>query len=253
MLRAAVSRLGAGVRAHATHLWCSGPGKQQTPRAARAGGVAAPGRSVVDRRGYARSSSRATPRVARRRAYSGCPRPGDHAASPAPRRVRTLRPGRGAPYRPAPRPRLRARCSPPPSLLRRRACSGRAAGCAATRGPGCARAGRWRRTRRSRWRTGWPRPRSAPPGPSPLLGGVALVVGRPGAGASGRCSWSRRPGCWGSPGIGGALGDRAAARVDAPASGCAGTCAGCDLVAGCRPSAPVPDGAAESRPTTGAA
>ncbi|GAA4541841.1 SdpI family protein [Pseudonocardia xishanensis] len=42
-------------------------------------------------------------------------------------------------------------------------------------------------------------------------------------------------------GIGGALGDRAAqletaSRAEAPQpAGCAGTCAGCDLVAGCRP------------------
>lgn len=39
-------------------------------------------------------------------------------------------------------------------------------------------------------------------------------------------------------GIGGAVGDRAAAGlVPAPGPTCAGTCAGCDLVAGCRPAA----------------
>lgn len=39
-------------------------------------------------------------------------------------------------------------------------------------------------------------------------------------------------------GVGGLVGDRAAATVVPPspfAAGCAGTCAGCDLVAGCRP------------------
>ncbi len=40
-------------------------------------------------------------------------------------------------------------------------------------------------------------------------------------------------------GAGGMLGDRAAQRVpaEAPPAACAGTCAGCDLVAGCRPAA----------------
>jgi hypothetical protein len=69
-----------------------------------------------------------------------------------------------------------------------------------------------------------------------LLGGVTLVVGGPGP-----VVWTvlvvATAGMLGLTGIGGALGDRAAARVDAPTSGCAGTCAGCDLVAGCRPAA----------------
>jgi hypothetical protein len=79
-----------------------------------------------------------------------------------------------------------------------------------------------------------------------LLGGITLVVGGPGA-----VVWTvlvvATAGMLGLTGLGGALGDRAAARVEAPESGCAGTCAGCDLVAGCRPSpteaapAPTPD------------
>ena len=78
-----------------------------------------------------------------------------------------------------------------------------------------------------------------------LLGGLALVVGGPGA-----VLWTvlvvATAGMLGLTGIGGALGERAAARVEAPESGCAGTCAGCDLVAGCRPSTadPAPDRAA---------
>ncbi len=69
-----------------------------------------------------------------------------------------------------------------------------------------------------------------------LLGGITLVVG-----GSGAVVWTvlvvATAGMLGLTGIGGALGDRAAARVEAPESGCAGTCAGCDLVAGCRPAA----------------
>lgn len=78
-----------------------------------------------------------------------------------------------------------------------------------------------------------------------LLGGITLVVGGPGA-----MLWTvlvvATAGMLGLTGIGGALGDRAAARVEAPESGCAGTCPGCDLVAGCRPSTadPAPDRAA---------
>jgi hypothetical protein len=47
-------------------------------------------------------------------------------------------------------------------------------------------------------------------------------------------------------GLGGMLGDRAAQRVPVPAppAACAGTCAGCDLVAGCRPAAVSEHGAA---------
>jgi hypothetical protein len=67
-----------------------------------------------------------------------------------------------------------------------------------------------------------------------LLGGVTLVVGGPGA-----VLWTvlvvATAGMLGLTGLGGALGERAAARVEAPASGCTGTCAGCDLVADCRP------------------
>ena len=67
-----------------------------------------------------------------------------------------------------------------------------------------------------------------------LLGGITLVVGGPGA-----VVWTvlllSTAGMLGLTGLGGALGDRAAAQVAPPASACAGTCAGCDLVAGCRP------------------
>ena len=66
-----------------------------------------------------------------------------------------------------------------------------------------------------------------------LLGGVVVLVGGPAA-----ATWTVLvvvvAGLLGLTGLGGALGDRAAARVAAPVSGCAGTCAGCDLVAGCR-------------------
>ena len=78
-----------------------------------------------------------------------------------------------------------------------------------------------------------------------LLGGAALVVGGPGA-----VMWTvvvvATAGMLGFTGIGGSLGERAAARVEAPVSGCPGACAGCDLVAGCRPDLvkPEPDRAA---------
>jgi SdpI/YfhL protein family len=78
-----------------------------------------------------------------------------------------------------------------------------------------------------------------------LLGGAVVLVGGPAV-----TTWTVLvvvlAGVLGLTGLGGALGDRAAARVTAPASGCAGACAGCDLVAGCRPGAPKPD-AAEGR------
>ena len=78
-----------------------------------------------------------------------------------------------------------------------------------------------------------------------LLGGVALVVGGPGA-VLWTCSRWRRRGCWGSPGSAArsASGRRRGSRFTE--SGCAGTCAGCDLVAGCRPAATdaAPDRAA---------
>lgn len=77
-----------------------------------------------------------------------------------------------------------------------------------------------------------------------LLGGVSLIVGGPGA-----VVWTvllvATAGMLGLTGLGGAVGDRAAARVEAPTSGCAGTCAGCDLVAGCRPAADVPESPAQ--------
>jgi hypothetical protein len=73
-----------------------------------------------------------------------------------------------------------------------------------------------------------------------LVGGITLIVGGPAA-----VVWTvllvATAGMLGLTGLGGALGDRAAARVEAPVSGCAGTCAGCDLVAGCRPAADAPE------------
>lgn len=69
-----------------------------------------------------------------------------------------------------------------------------------------------------------------------LLGGAAVVAGGPPA-----VTWTvlvvATAGMLGLTGLGGALGERAAARMPAPVSSCAGTCAGCDLVAGCRPTA----------------
>jgi hypothetical protein len=77
-----------------------------------------------------------------------------------------------------------------------------------------------------------------------LLGGVSLIVGGPAA-----VVWTvllvATAGMLGLTGLGGAVGDRAAARVEAPTSGCAGTCAGCDLVAGCRPVADAPESPAQ--------
>ena len=75
-----------------------------------------------------------------------------------------------------------------------------------------------------------------------LLGGVTLVVGGPGA-----VLWTAlvvaTAGMLGLTGLGGALGERRAAQVEAPVSGCAGACAGCELVAGCRPAASDHDAA----------
>jgi hypothetical protein len=69
-----------------------------------------------------------------------------------------------------------------------------------------------------------------------LLGGAVVVAGGPPT-----LTWTvlvvATAGMLGLTGLGGALGDRAAARVTAPVSACAGACAGCDLVAGCRPDA----------------
>ena len=73
-----------------------------------------------------------------------------------------------------------------------------------------------------------------------LVGGAVVVAGGPAA-----VTWTvlivATAGMLGLTGVGGALGERAAARTPAPATAspgaCAGTCAGCDLVAGCRPTA----------------
>jgi len=66
------------------------------------------------------------------------------------------------------------------------------------------------------------------------LGGVAVLAGGPAA-----LTWTvllvTAAGVLGLTGLGGALGDRAARRVTASEPACAGACAGCDLVAGCRP------------------
>lgn len=76
------------------------------------------------------------------------------------------------------------------------------------------------------------------------LGGAAAVLGGPGAAA-----WIvlaiTGAGTLVLAGFGGAMGDRAAVRMadrEPEPSGCSGTCAGCDLVAGCRPgTAPASD------------
>jgi hypothetical protein len=69
-----------------------------------------------------------------------------------------------------------------------------------------------------------------------VAGGVALL-----AGASGGLAWAllvvSLVGATVLAGVGGVAGDRAAAAVQPVSlepSACAGTCAGCDLVAGCR-------------------
>jgi hypothetical protein len=75
-----------------------------------------------------------------------------------------------------------------------------------------------------------------------LLGGAVVVAGGPAA-----VMWTvllvATAGMLGFTGLGGALGERAAARmpVPVPESACAGTCAGCDLVAGCRPTSDAPE------------
>ena len=70
-----------------------------------------------------------------------------------------------------------------------------------------------------------------------LLGGAAAVAGVL-AGGPAAVTWTvlvvATAGMLGLTGVGGALGDRAVARMPVPESACAGTCAGCDLVAGCR-------------------
>ena len=84
-----------------------------------------------------------------------------------------------------------------------------------------------------------------------LLGGGVVVAGGPAA-----LTWTvlvvATAGMLGLTGLGGALGDRAAARTPDPggpeAGACAGTCAGCDLVAGCRPAAGAPEPAQGSAP-----
>jgi SdpI/YhfL family protein len=82
-----------------------------------------------------------------------------------------------------------------------------------------------------------------------LAGGVVLLAGGPGP-----VLWTVAVICLLGTlvltGVGGVLGDRAAARLTPPPAeaGCAGACAGCDLVAGCRPAAsqgPPPGSAAE--------
>jgi hypothetical protein len=73
-----------------------------------------------------------------------------------------------------------------------------------------------------------------------LLGGLVVVAGGPAA-----VTWTvllvATAGMLGFTGLGGALGERAAARMPVPESACAGACAGCDLVAGCRPAADAPE------------
>lgn len=69
-----------------------------------------------------------------------------------------------------------------------------------------------------------------------LLGGGAVLAGGP-LGVTWVVLVVATAGMLGLTGLGGALGERAAARMPAPASACAGVCAGCDLVAGCRPAA----------------
>ena len=84
-----------------------------------------------------------------------------------------------------------------------------------------------------------------------LLGGAVVVAGGPAA-----VTWTvllvATAGMLGLTGVGGALGERAVARMPVVAGpdpgACAGTCAGCDLVAGCRPGAASPADPASSDP-----
>jgi len=82
-----------------------------------------------------------------------------------------------------------------------------------------------------------------------LLGGAVVVAGGPAA-----VTWTvllvATAGMLGLTGVGGALGERAVARMQVAADpgACAGTCAGCDLVAGCRPGATSPADPAASDP-----
>jgi hypothetical protein len=78
-----------------------------------------------------------------------------------------------------------------------------------------------------------------------LLGGAVVL-----AGGSAAVTWTvlavSTAGMLGFTGLGGALGDRAVERMPRPESACAGTCAGCDLVAGCLPASDAPDSPARS-------
>ena len=217
-----------------------GPGKQPTPRAARAGGVAAPGRWS--------STGAAMREAARGPRLSVAPQAEAlHRGSPAPRATR----------------------APPPAIGRRRPRTPHYAGPVST--PvrlvlGCALLlaaavlltvavlGARGRLRRNPWAGVRTRADAGvgrgvhgrePGGRGPAGGrrdrGAARRghAGRRRAGRrwSGRCSWSRRRGCWGSPGSAARSATGPRRGWTAPASGCAGTCAGCDLVAGCRPAA----------------
>jgi hypothetical protein len=75
-----------------------------------------------------------------------------------------------------------------------------------------------------------------------LAGGIALLAGAPGLLGWGLLAVSLA-GVLVLSGVGGVAGDKAACAVPPPGSpfsACTGTCAGCDLVAGCR-SAPAAD------------
>jgi hypothetical protein len=66
-----------------------------------------------------------------------------------------------------------------------------------------------------------------------LLGGATVLAGGP-LGVTLTVLVVATAGMLGFTGLGGALGERAVTRMPPPASACAGVCAGCDLVAGCR-------------------
>jgi hypothetical protein len=69
-----------------------------------------------------------------------------------------------------------------------------------------------------------------------LAGGVVLLAG-PGAALGWVVLAVAAAGVLGLAGFGGLAGDRAARALAPPAPACAGACAGCDVVAGCRPAA----------------
>jgi SdpI/YfhL protein family len=88
-------------------------------------------------------------------------------------------------------------------------------------------------------------------GVTALAGGAVLLAGSDAAALDWVVLLVSAVGTLGLAGFAGRVGDRAAATVQpAPVAGCAGSCAGCDLVAGCRDRQPGPDAPADQTPGT---